>query len=161
MSNQMAIMLCNCLLPIQLSVYQIDWAIIKSIELMSNRMTIMLCNCLLPIQLSIDQIDWVDVKPNDHHPLQLFIQIDWAIIKSIGLMSNRMTIMFWTIIHDTLRTDSASFSNKITITTTMSCQMFKSMILCVALISKNGEDNPSRQFYCFALYFLIVSGKMS
>ena len=63
--------------------------------------------------------------------------------------------MLWRIIHDTLRTDSASFSNKITITTTttLSCQMFKSMIFSVALISKNGEDNPSRQFYCFALYF--------
>ena len=80
--------------------------------------------------------------------------IHWAIIRSIGFMSNRVTIMLWTIIHNTLRTDSVSFSNKITMTstTTLSCQMFKSVIFCVASISKNGEDNPSRQFYCFALY---------
>ena len=141
----MTIMLCNCLLPIKLSICQIDLAVIKSVGLMSNRMTTMLCNCLLPIQLSLSLIDW-------------------AIIRSVGLMSNRVTIMLWTIMHDTLHTDSASFSNKITITTTattLSCQMFKPMIFCVALISKNGEDNPSRQFYCFALYFLILSGKMS
>ena len=27
-------------------------------------------------------------------------QIDWPIIKSVGLMSNLMAIMLWTIIHD-------------------------------------------------------------
>ena len=70
----------------------------------------MFCNYFLPIQLSM-------------------YQIDWAIIKSIGLMSNRMTIMLWTIIHDTLRTDSSSFSKTVRTTTrTLSCQMFKSMV---------------------------------
>ena len=131
MSNRMTIILCNCLFPIQLCMYQIDWAVIKSIGLMSNqiksnhqinwvmmsnRMTIMLCTCLLPIQLCM-------------------YQIDCAIIKSIGLMSNRMIVILWTIIHDTLRTDSASFSNKVRTTpTTLGCEMLKSLIFVWQLL---------------------------
>ena len=61
-----------CLLPIQLSMYQIDCAIIRSVGLMWDRITILLCNCCqlncvcinVSNRLGYRQISWVDVKSN-------------------------------------------------------------------------------------------------